>query len=553
LVNVADNSLDNSTSLTLVGQNFLGYGTAIADNFVRLLENAANTSSPVAPLIGQLWYDTSHALMKVWTGTIWYALATGVSSVVTKTGDVTFAQLIASGLAPQVSPIFTGVPQAPTAALGTSTNQIASTAFVIGEINSLSTGVISVIGNTGVVTLNQLVAGGLAPLVSPTLTGIPKAPTAPVGTDTTQIASTAFVLAEISSISAGVISVCAFTGVVTLTNLINGGVAPIASPSFTGIPQCVTAAPGTSNNQIADTAFVTSAIAAIPSAPTAPRIRLTGPLNLYVSTSGNDANTGTTVSTAFRTLQEAWNTILYDYDLNGYLITVNVANGTYAGLTCSGVPVGAALLATSGSIGSGYLGPAPVNFVGSSGNASQCIVNVSNGACIQASYGAQIDVTSMSVTATSNSSNVYVPNFIGSGLVATINGYIGSYNNLFLNCANSQIQAWGGFISLGSNNTIQGSASRSIFSTRRGIINALSANVIFSGSPYFSDAFIKAEMNSFIEAQNMTFQSAGGVTGQMWCAETGGILNTNYTTNPANYFPGSIAGVVNTSTFGLYI
>ena len=40
-----------------------------------------------------------------------------------------------------------------------------------------------------------------APLASPTLTGVPTAPTAPPGTDSTQIATTAFVLANAPSSS----------------------------------------------------------------------------------------------------------------------------------------------------------------------------------------------------------------------------------------------------------------------------------------------------------------------------------------------------------------
>lgn len=43
-----------------------------------------------------------------------------------------------------------------------------------------------------------------APLASPTFTGIPAAPTASTGTNTTQLATTAFVQQELSSFSAGV-------------------------------------------------------------------------------------------------------------------------------------------------------------------------------------------------------------------------------------------------------------------------------------------------------------------------------------------------------------
>lgn len=256
LVNVDDNVLDHSTSLTLVGKNFLGYGTAIADNFVRLLENAANITAPVAPLTGQLWYDSAHTVMKVWTGSLWLSLAIGVSSVIGNIGAVTLPQLIAGGLAPLASPVLTGTPQAPTANVGTATNQIASTAFVSNQISGLSTGVISVIGSSGIVTLAQLISGGLAPLSNPAFTNTPTVPTAALGTNTIQIASTAFVKAAIANITSGVTSVLNNTGVVTLLQLISGGLAPLVSPAFSGIPQVPTAAKGTSTQQIASTAFV---------------------------------------------------------------------------------------------------------------------------------------------------------------------------------------------------------------------------------------------------------------------------------------------------------
>lgn len=76
----------------------------------------------------------------------------------------------------------------------------------------------------------------LAPLASPALTGTPTSPTAPPGTNTSQIATTAFVITEISDR------------------------APIASPHLTGVPTSPTAAPGTNTTQIATTAFVTTGL-----------------------------------------------------------------------------------------------------------------------------------------------------------------------------------------------------------------------------------------------------------------------------------------------------
>jgi hypothetical protein len=54
-----------STSLDLVGPGYVSYGTAIAQDFLKLLENFASPNPPVNPIEGQLWYDTSNPGRKV--------------------------------------------------------------------------------------------------------------------------------------------------------------------------------------------------------------------------------------------------------------------------------------------------------------------------------------------------------------------------------------------------------------------------------------------------------------------------------------------------------
>lgn len=87
-------------------------------------------------------------------------------------------------------------------------------------INSSGAPVQSVAGKTGAVTLVTADVSGAAPLINPTFVGVPAAPTATVGTNTTQIATTAFVLGQsfITSSGAPVQSVAGKTGVVTLTS-----------------------------------------------------------------------------------------------------------------------------------------------------------------------------------------------------------------------------------------------------------------------------------------------------------------------------------------------
>ncbi len=72
LVNLADGQIDiNSTDITLIGKNYSGFGEAINENFVKMLENFANSSAPSQPLAGQIWWDTSNQRLQVYTGTSW--------------------------------------------------------------------------------------------------------------------------------------------------------------------------------------------------------------------------------------------------------------------------------------------------------------------------------------------------------------------------------------------------------------------------------------------------------------------------------------------------
>jgi hypothetical protein len=65
-----DGTVDSgSTSLSLVGKNYPGYGKLLNENFVYLLENFANTKSPTSALPGQIWWDTSAKVLKVNTAT----------------------------------------------------------------------------------------------------------------------------------------------------------------------------------------------------------------------------------------------------------------------------------------------------------------------------------------------------------------------------------------------------------------------------------------------------------------------------------------------------
>jgi hypothetical protein len=78
LTTVDDSNVDISTSLNLVGKNYAGYGLAINENFVYILENFANTTAPAKPIIGQTWFDSTPTQnkLKVYDGAGFKGLAT---------------------------------------------------------------------------------------------------------------------------------------------------------------------------------------------------------------------------------------------------------------------------------------------------------------------------------------------------------------------------------------------------------------------------------------------------------------------------------------------
>jgi hypothetical protein len=72
---IADGTINSSSSMVLVGKNYAGYGEFLDTNFIHLLENSAAVTSPGSPLTGQLWFDKSSTLLKVWNGAGWKTIS----------------------------------------------------------------------------------------------------------------------------------------------------------------------------------------------------------------------------------------------------------------------------------------------------------------------------------------------------------------------------------------------------------------------------------------------------------------------------------------------
>lgn len=187
-----------------------------------------------------------------------------------------------------------------------------------------------------------------APKESPTFTGTPKAPTPAAGNNTTQIATTAFVQAALTALINGAPATldtlkeiaAAINNDPKFSTTINNALAqkaPLSSPALTGTPTAPTAAQSVNNTQIATTAFVKSAIAAmVGSAPAA-----LDTLNELAAALGNDPNFATTMLNALAGKQPLDNTL------------TNLSGKDVAGLLAYlGLGEAAKLPAISGSLSS---------------------------------------------------------------------------------------------------------------------------------------------------------------------------------------------------------
>lgn len=78
LIVLEDGTVDTSTSIGLVGRNYVGYGDIQNENFLHILENFANTNPPARPIEGQLWYNTTNDLLNVYDGSKWVIVGSAV-------------------------------------------------------------------------------------------------------------------------------------------------------------------------------------------------------------------------------------------------------------------------------------------------------------------------------------------------------------------------------------------------------------------------------------------------------------------------------------------
>jgi len=260
------------------------------------------------------------------------------------------------------------------------------------------------------------------------------------------------------------------------------------------------------------------------------RTRLTGPLTLNVSNSGNDVTGDGSSAHPFATIQHAWNLLHNFYDLNGYTATIQLIGSTNftAGLAALGqIP--------------GQYGPSSIVLDGGG-----LTLTTTNATAIYAGYGAGLSLQNIRL-GTVTGGDCIGANFGGQVFLGT--------GVTFGSCIRAHMDCWsGGSVLVGQNYTINGGATWHMLTDGSGFISTATSNIApmatLSGTPSFSgtgSAFLCSQNSGIIELGQMTF--SGAATGQKMIVQYNGILTSNYglitSTGGINStaIPGNSAGV----------
>ena len=154
---VNDNTQDTAdTSLTFIGKNYAGYGLALNENFLYLLENFSNTvgNYPLNPVPGQLFWDNTNKYMHVYDGAAWKVIYGALASL-TVNSAVSFNGITTSN-GGQVSGYLTGAIGANVANSGvfttvTTNNGGQVSGYLTGAIgaNTANSGIFTTVTSTG--------------------------------------------------------------------------------------------------------------------------------------------------------------------------------------------------------------------------------------------------------------------------------------------------------------------------------------------------------------------------------------------------------------------
>ena len=262
------------------------------------------------------------------------------------------------------------------------------------------------------------------------------------------------------------------------------------------------------------------------------RRRFTANTNFYVNPStGNDTNLGLTTAAPFRTIQGAITAISSLWDFAGFAATINLADGTYT--------------ATSGqSIAVFGPGTPPMTLVGNIANPGNVVISALNGAALLVADATLTIGGGYTLQATGTGTG----GSAGIGLVCVNTGSVNLTGTVrFGACGFSHVRAAAhSTILLSSPYSIAGAAPCHTYLDTMGVI-ASSAAVTVTGTPNFSNAFALVSQNSCLTNNGGSF--TGSATGQRYNVTSGSIITG---TGSTSFFPGSVAGTVDSASFSSY-
>lgn len=260
------------------------------------------------------------------------------------------------------------------------------------------------------------------------------------------------------------------------------------------------------------------------------RKKLTGPLNLYVSPSGNDSNDGLSGTTAFQTIPAAISYITQSIDISRQLVTVNIAAGTYT----SGIWFYNKCLGNNGNVNTS-------NGIVFTGAGSSTVISTANQDAVAVYSGDSITLNNMTLQTVGTSGEHCIRAFrnsyikIGTGIT-------------FGSSSGSHIVAHGyGLVECQSNGyTIAGGVPSEYhaYASDHGLIYLRNCPITITGTQAFS-VFVNTALTGMVFLEGNTF--SGSATGFRYKANyrsgiyTGGSSST--------YLPGSIAGTVDSSSY----
>ena len=263
----------------------------------------------------------------------------------------------------------------------------------------------------------------------------------------------------------------------------------------------------------------------------AARPRLTANRTYYVRTNGSDANAGlaNTAGGAFLTIQKAVDTA-YGLDFNGFTVTVQVADGTYAGTVKAARPFTGA-------------GAAGFQILGNPAAPGNCTLTAANDAPLDFRNGACGAVGGFTLVSTgAGGAGVYAggPGTLVTVAAPVVFGGIAGGTGTALNATT--------FATIYVNANVTFTAGCGIgVAALSGLVQVSNVTVTLAGTPAFSYYFASANNCGVVVFRSVTF--AGAATGVRYSAVTNAVIDT--AAAGAAYLPGGTAGT--TATGGQYV